>query len=379
MTDFLRATLTLCAILASMLAIADEWRDPSTHRVSMVEVEKDVRLEVLDWGGAGRPVVLLAGLGNTAHVFDDFAPRLAKNYRVYGVTRRGYGASSVPDAGYATRRLADDVMAVIQTLKLKRPIVIGHSIAGLELSSIGSRYAERIGGLVYLDATFTWDPAFEAGAWYGVGPWRDHLNELQAKLSALSKEPDDPMPLVAEVLETTWPAMEKDLRVFQRADRGRPPRPPRPPATAADLQSFATVREWYARGSKVYLPEAEFRQMLATDADGRPTMKRRWPPRVPKEMFSGRQKFSSVTAPALAIFGVWNDPGQADLNDPEQRANADAYSAVQKARVGRRVDYFKQVAPSARVVVIERTDHYLFVMHEGEVLRQIRAFVAGLN
>ena len=184
------------------------------------------------------------------------------------------------------------------------------------------------------------------------------------------------MPLVAEVLDTTWPAVEKDMREFQRADRGRPPRPP---ATAADLQSFATVRDWYARGSKVYLPEAEFRQMLTTDADGRPTMKRRWPPRVPKEILSGRQMFTSVTAPALAIFGVWNDPGQADLNDPEQRANAEAYSTVQKARISRRVEYFRRIAPSARVVLIERTDHYLFVMHEADVLRQIQAFVAGLK
>lgn len=119
--------------------------------------------------------------------------------------------------------------------------------------------------------------------------------------------------------------------------------------------------------------------MLATDADGRPTMKRRWPPSVPREIFSGRQMFTRVTAPALAIFAVWSDPGQADLNDPEQRANAEAWSAVQKARVSRRVDHFKQIAPSALVVVIERTDHYVFVLHEGEVLRQIRAFVAGLD
>jgi hypothetical protein len=63
--------------------------------------------------------------------------------------------------------------------------------------------------------------------------------------------------------------------------------------------------------------------------------------------------FTNVAAPALAIFGIWNDPGQADLNDPEQHANADAYSGVQKARVGRRVSYFKQIVPSARVVVIE--------------------------
>jgi non-heme chloroperoxidase len=35
---------------------------------------KPVNLEVLDWGGSGRPLVLLAGLGNTAHIFDKFAP-----------------------------------------------------------------------------------------------------------------------------------------------------------------------------------------------------------------------------------------------------------------------------------------------------------------
>src|ERR1700719_1204926 len=67
------------------------WRDPSRHRVRFVRVEPDVRLEVLDWGGAGRPLVLLAGSGNTAHVFDDFAPRLTGFCHAYGITRRGYG------------------------------------------------------------------------------------------------------------------------------------------------------------------------------------------------------------------------------------------------------------------------------------------------
>jgi len=45
------------------------WRDPSPHQVRFVKADDNVRLEVLDWGGSGRPVVLLAGLANTAHVF----------------------------------------------------------------------------------------------------------------------------------------------------------------------------------------------------------------------------------------------------------------------------------------------------------------------
>ena len=58
------------------------WHDPSKHSVQLVTVEEGVRLEVLDWGGTGRPVVLLAGLGFTAHVFDGFAEKLTDSYHV---------------------------------------------------------------------------------------------------------------------------------------------------------------------------------------------------------------------------------------------------------------------------------------------------------
>jgi non-heme chloroperoxidase len=74
--------------------------DPGTHKVQMITVDKDVKLEVLDWGGTGRPLVLLTGLGDNAHVFDKFAPKLIDRYHVYGITRRGFGASSKPEGGY---------------------------------------------------------------------------------------------------------------------------------------------------------------------------------------------------------------------------------------------------------------------------------------
>ena len=74
------------------------WKDPSLHAARFVSVGDGVRLEVLDWGGSGRAVVLLAGGGDTAHVFDDFAPKLTTHNRVYGITRRGFGASGYADA-----------------------------------------------------------------------------------------------------------------------------------------------------------------------------------------------------------------------------------------------------------------------------------------
>lgn len=136
------------------------WKDPSQHSVRFVTVEPDVRLEVLDWGGpaAGsvRTLVLVPGLGNTAHVFDALAPKLAARYRVLGVTRRGFGASSVPGSGYDADRLGDDVLAVMQQLSVKKPVVVGHSFGGAELSSIGSRHPDSVAGLVYLEAGYSY-------------------------------------------------------------------------------------------------------------------------------------------------------------------------------------------------------------------------------
>jgi non-heme chloroperoxidase len=55
---------------------------------------------------------------------------------------------------YSANRLGGDVVAVLDKLALQKPVLVGHSIAGEELSSIGSRFPARVAGLVYLDAGY---------------------------------------------------------------------------------------------------------------------------------------------------------------------------------------------------------------------------------
>ncbi len=115
-------------------------RDTTPHSIRFVTVQDNVKLEVLDWAGSGRPVILLHGGNSTAHEFDQFAPKLTGSYHVYGITRRGCGASSAPaptDANYSADRLGDDVLAVIAELGSDSPVLVGHSLRGQELSSIG--------------------------------------------------------------------------------------------------------------------------------------------------------------------------------------------------------------------------------------------------
>ena len=144
-------TLGACAVAA---------QDTTSHSVQFVSVQPAVNVEVVDFGGPstadGKVIVLLAGLGGTAHAFDEFGPTLAKTHRVLAVTRRGFGASSVPASGYGADRLGDDVLAVMGALKLTGPILVAHSLGGAELSSIGSRHPQRVSGLIYLDAGYVY-------------------------------------------------------------------------------------------------------------------------------------------------------------------------------------------------------------------------------
>ncbi len=116
----------LALTVSTAVASAQEWRDPSPHQVRRVTVDSSVQLEVLDWGGSGPPVVLLACYVST-HVYDEFAPKLTHQFRVYGVTRRGIGASDKPADGYAVQRSANDVLEVLNALKLQKSILVGHS------------------------------------------------------------------------------------------------------------------------------------------------------------------------------------------------------------------------------------------------------------
>jgi non-heme chloroperoxidase len=98
------------------------------HQVRFIKGSTNNRLEVLDWGGKGKAMIFLAGLGNSGHVFDEFAPRFTDQFHVYALTRRGYGASE-PSTGYDMKTLKDDILVVMDSLQIEKVILVGHSIA----------------------------------------------------------------------------------------------------------------------------------------------------------------------------------------------------------------------------------------------------------
>src|SRR5215467_11164769 len=178
----IRLTIFVLIACAGFAQNGSSPRGETAPRAQFVQIQPDVKLEVLDWGGTGRNIVLLAGLGCTAHVFDSLGPNLAEHYHVIGITRRGFGQSSAPKTGYDPRRLGDDVVAVLDALHITDPVLVGHSIAGEELSAISTYHPGRAAALIYLDA----------GAPFALynpkhGDYTPALAQLKDDLSALQK------------------------------------------------------------------------------------------------------------------------------------------------------------------------------------------------
>jgi non-heme chloroperoxidase len=313
-------------ILLTTVAVAQP-SDSSPHRVHFVTVENQVRLEVLDWGGEGRPLVFLAGSGFDAHVFDDFALKFTAHHRVWAITRRGSGASSSPDpasGNYSADRLADDVLAVVRSLHISRPVLVGHSLAGEEMSSIGSRHPELVSGLVYLDAAYSY--AYYSPA---IGDPIIDAMELQQRLDGFLtrgfRRNDE-----IQALRYASGQLEKDLGALERQ---RALMPPAQPSNAPA------------------------------------------PPAVAVAISKGRRKYSQLNVPILAIFADPHNFGELYKDDARARA---AVVENDRLTTSAQADAFQAGVPSAHVIRIANADHFIFRSNEHQVIQEMKAFLAGL-
>jgi non-heme chloroperoxidase len=313
----------------SFLLIVSPWiavhsmaqADSSPHSIQMVTVEPGVQLEVLDWGGSGRPLVFLAGNGDTAHRFDGFAPQFTKQHHVFGVTRRGFGASSRPvpaNGSYSADHLGDDVLAVMKALHIDRPVLVGHSMAGEEMSSIGSRFPDKVSGLIYLDAATDFaldDPEHPL--------LTNEMNDMKRRIDEIEAGGVDEKKKLLE-LEAAVARFETVLHHDNEEIANMPPLPPRSPIGAA--------------------------------------------------LNFGTQKYTSIPVPALAIYACPHNWDR--LPDSDRKA---ALIADDKARCTRWADNFRRGVPSARIVIIPNADHYVYLSNEAKVVAEMNAFLDKLR
>ncbi len=319
----MRLKLSLCMAALLLPSCAPAQIDATPHKTQLVTVEQGVRLEVVDWGGSGRPLIFLAGAGDTAHRFDGFAPQFTVLHHVYGITRRGSGASSQPapaNGNYSADHLGDDVLAVMQALHIERPVLVGHSLAGQELSSIGSRFPEKVSGLIYLDAATGfafYDPTHPL--------IEIEMNDIKRRIDEIEAGGVDEKNKLLE-LEAAVVRFKTVLHQNNEQVANMPPLPPRTPIGAA--------------------------------------------------LNFGMQKYTNIPVPALAIYACPHNWDRFPAGDPTRKA---ALVADDTARCNAWADAFSRGVPGARVIRIPNADHYVYLSNERQVVAEMNGFLAELH
>jgi pimeloyl-ACP methyl ester carboxylesterase len=316
--------LCLIAIIASAAAAR-----PGAPLRSEVVPANGVGIHCLDSGGTKPALLFIPGLGDTAYMMEDFATRFVRTNRVVIMTRRGFGRSSVPRDGYDLSSRVEDIRGLLDALKIQRVILIGHSIAGDELTAFAIKYPERVASLIYLDA------AYDRG------------------------DPEAPQPTSAvwgKVLDA-WvgngEAARKSLERYRASQR----------------RTFFGI--W--TGAQ----ERNLRETVVVNVDG--TVSSRTPPWVARAISEADKEakppLSSVKVPALLIFARQRLERRGLALDEATRSGLMRDEESYEAYFSRYLSGLRKQA-NFQIVVMGQTMHHLYLERPLEVERAMRRFLA---
>ncbi len=149
------------------------------------------RIWYAEWGGRskGAPVLLLHGGFGNSNYFGGLIPVLIEHgYRVVAMDSRGHGRSTRTDAPYSYHRMAEDVIGLLDALKMQRVSVVGWSDGGIIGLDLALNHPDRL------------DRLFAFGANADLSGARDdvdknpvfaaYLQRVQGEYRGLSPTPD---------------------------------------------------------------------------------------------------------------------------------------------------------------------------------------------
>jgi pimeloyl-ACP methyl ester carboxylesterase len=299
------------------------WVDKSPHRSGFVTVN-GVKLHYLDWGGKGKGKVLLflAGLGNSAHIFDDIAPKFTDRFRVLALTRRGHGQSDKPATGYDIPNLAEDVRQFLDQLNIKRVTLAAHSFGGDEMTQFAAAFPDRVDKLVYLDAAYD---------------RTDFLTNVS---------PKNPFPS--------------------------------PPPTKEERASLAGYRGWWERNRGFWTDavEADLRETaLAADGTIKAILSREVGQAIFKSATQYHPDYTKISARALSLYAAYGLPLSVPQNEEARRKAQEYLDNVNAPYQRRNIEQFRKEMRKGRIIEVRNTHHYLFIKSQDEVVREMRKFL----
>lgn len=306
--------------------------DRSPHKSDFVNAN-GIRLHYLDWGGSGRVLLFLPGLGCNAHIFDEFAPRFTDRFHVLGLTRRGHGDSDYPETGYDIDTLTEDIRQFMECLKIDQVILAGHSMAGIELSHFAALYPERVLKLVFLDAAYD-----------------------RSSPECKAVQENNPM---------------NDIQIPGAND------------------SYYTIQDYADFIKRTYLPLAAIWSELMDehilhevkiDSDGKVVdkMSDGISKTINETMFNYVPEDAKILAPTLSIYAIRENSyfvSPAYMSEKQREKLIKFFDTFFQPWCKQSIEQFRRNVPHAKIVEIPNGHHYCFIKQEEFVFEEMRAFL----
>jgi len=110
-----------------------------------------IRVHYTRTGGNRTPLILLHGITDNGLCWTRVAKALEHDYNIIMPDARGHGLSDGPEKGFSIELLAADVAALIRSLQLEHPFVLGHSMGAATASILAVRYPDLVRAILLED------------------------------------------------------------------------------------------------------------------------------------------------------------------------------------------------------------------------------------
>ena len=114
----------------------------------------NIELYYETYGGTGKPLVLISGLGYPLWQWHRMVPFLAEQFQVIAFDNRGVGQSDKPEGPYTAQMLAADTAGLLDALGIEKAIIVGHSMGGFIAQSLALDFPSKVEKLILCSTNF---------------------------------------------------------------------------------------------------------------------------------------------------------------------------------------------------------------------------------
>lgn len=137
-------------------------------------------LHVQQFGHGAKNLIFIPGLGSGPWSWSEQIAHFSKDYTVYALTLTGFDGTAYEPASDLFSKFQDDFWYMLDSKKISKPVVIGHSLGGTLAFALAEKHPDKLAGAIALDGL----PVFPTAAMATEKQRIASAEQLEAQIDA---------------------------------------------------------------------------------------------------------------------------------------------------------------------------------------------------